>query len=199
MVRPSLRNHLCLDRYGDFLLTRAIRPGRNLPIVPRQGFRMATYATAAITVPVLVAAVSRERLFETFLALLTPLGDEVDVLLERRESHDSSGQQSWREAMERTVLLSPFCAYEELLLDDGCTGVVVFSRTRPIEVHFDEHKLLIIYARDLEPFEAILRQQDVPRRDDLQLITQGEHLHYSNPAFACSYDRLAHTLGMNRR
>ena len=33
-------------------------------------------------------------------------------------------------------------------------GVLIISTERPMEVQFDEHKLLIIYARDLKPFEA---------------------------------------------
>jgi hypothetical protein len=194
-----LRDHLRVDRYGDFLLTRAIRPGRSVPIVPREGFRLTSFATAETTVPVLIAAVSRERLFETFLALLTPLGDELDVLLESSRTQDASRRQSWREAIERPVLLSHLCAYEDLLLDDGCTGVVVLSRSEAAEVQFDEHKLLMVYARELEPFEAVLRQQGVPRRDDLQLITQGEHLHHSQPAYATAHERLVRTLGMARR
>ena len=51
-----------------------------------------------------------------------------------------------------------------------------------MEVQFDEHKLLVVYAHDLGPFERILLQHGVVRDDGLQLITEGEHLHSTAPA-----------------
>ena len=48
-----------VDQYDDFRLTAAIRPGPDLKIVPRQGYRINTYrdATAGLQIPVLAAAV----------------------------------------------------------------------------------------------------------------------------------------------
>ena len=85
----KLAAHLQVDRYGDFWLTEAIRPSLDLQVVPREGYRLDTYRDerAGIEVPVLVAAVSRERLFDVFLELLDPLGDLVDVVLENQSCH----------------------------------------------------------------------------------------------------------------
>src|SRR5437762_2013520 len=82
-----------------------------------------------------------------------------------------------RPALDLPVLQSHFCEFEELLLHDGCTGVAVISATQPMEVQFDEHKLLVVYARDLKPFEAILRRSGITRDNSMKLITEGEHLH----------------------
>src|SRR6266849_4306301 len=63
-VNPEkLAAHLQVDRYGDFWLTEAVRPSLDLQVVPREGFRVGVYrdAQAKLEVPVLVAAVSRER------------------------------------------------------------------------------------------------------------------------------------------
>ena len=91
MNQKKLASHLEIDRYGDFWLTEAIRPSLDLQVIPRSGYRLDTYrdAKAGIEVPVLVAAISREQLFEVFLDLLDPLGDTVDVILET--SHKSEG------------------------------------------------------------------------------------------------------------
>ncbi len=198
MTPDKLSAHLQVDRYGDFALTEAIRPSLDLQVVPRQGFRLGTYrdARAGLEVPVLAAQVSRERLFDVFLALLGPLGEVVDVVLETsHDSADNQHQDLFREQIDRPVLESCFCDFEELLLNDGCTGVAVISTTGPMEVQFDEHKLLVVYAHDLEPFERVLRQQGVERDDGLKLITEGEHLHSTEPHHGEEFARLCYRLG----
>jgi hypothetical protein len=172
----KLTAHLEVERYGDFLLTDAIRPSLDLQVVPRQGFRVDVYRDpkSKLRVPVLAAAVSREALFDVFLELLDPLGEVVDVVLET--SHDSTRgrhRDLYREQIDLPVLKSCFCDFEELLLNDGCTGVAVISASGPLEVQFDEHKLLVAYARDLEPFERVLWQWGVERDDKMKLITEG--------------------------
>ncbi len=199
MSAEKLAAHLQVDRYGDFWLTDAIRPGPQLPVVPSQGFRIDVYrdAKAGLEVPVLVAAVSREQLFDIFLELLEPLGLVVDVVLET--SHHSEGaahRDLVREQIDLPVLMSHFCDHEELLLHDGCTGTAVISSAEPMEVQFDEHKLLVVYAQDLEPFERILLQHGIPRDDALKLITEGEHLHSSQPEQFDRFEQLACRLGV---
>jgi hypothetical protein len=195
----KLTAHLRVDRYEDFQLTDAIRPALHVPIVPRQGFRVDVYrdARAGLCVPVLAAAVSREQLFDVFLALLAPLGDAVDVILET--SHQSDGARHkdlMREHIDLPVLMSYFCDYEEMLLNDGCTGVAVIARGGPMEVQFDEHKLLVVYARDLAPFEQVMLDFGIPRNDALKLITEGEHLHSTDPKHFDRFEQLCCRLGI---
>jgi hypothetical protein len=199
VTAEKLAAHLRVDRYGDFCLTDAIRPAPHLPVIPQQGFRLDVYrdTRAGLEVPVLAAAVSRERLFDVFLALLEPLGETVDVILET--SHHSEGathKDLYREHIDLPVLMSHFCDFEELLLNDGCTGVAVISNGGPMEVQFDEHKLLVVYARDLEPFERILRQFGVSRNDALKLITEGEHLHSTDPRHVEGFEQLCCRVGI---
>jgi hypothetical protein len=199
-VTPEqLSAHLRVDRYGDFLLTEAIRPSVDLQVVPREGFRIEVYRDkrANLRVPVLAAAVSRERLFDLFLDLLSPLGEVVDVVLET--SHDGDGKAHrdlYREQIELPVLKSYFCDFEDLLLHDGCAGVAVISNDEPMEVQFDEHKLLVIYARDIEPFERIMRQAGIKRNDKLKLITEGEHLHSTDSRHAEAFEQFCFRLGI---
>jgi hypothetical protein len=195
----ELAIHLQVDRYGEFRLTEAIRPSLDLQVIPRQGYRVETYRddSAGLRVPVLAASVSREKLFDTFLDLLEPLGDEVDVVLETsHDRSDGSHRDLYREHIDTPVLLSYFCDFEELLLNDGCTGVAVISRSLPMEVQFDEHKLLVVYARDLAPFERIMSQSGVRRDDRMKLITEGEHLHSTNPDHPQVFEQLCYRLGV---
>jgi hypothetical protein len=198
-VNEKLSAHLKIDRYGDFWLTNAIRPSLTCQVVPRQGYRLETYRdrNAGFQVPVLVAALSREHLFDAFMDLLDPLGEVVDVVLET--SHDSQGSNHrdlFREHIDLSVLKSHCCDFEELLLHDGCTGLAALSTSGPMEVQFDEHKLLVVYAADLKPFADILKVYGIRRNDDLKIITEGEHLHSTDPAFRPEFEQLCNRLGV---
>jgi hypothetical protein len=198
-VNTKLSAHLQKSRYGNFELTDAVRPAPENAIAPREGFRIDTYRDrrAGLEVPALAAAVSRERLFEAFLALIDPLGPVVDVVLET--SHESSGtahKDLYRHHIDLPVLASVFCDYEDLLLNDGCSGVAVVSKTGPLEVQFDEHKLLIVYARNLAPFSRELLALGVNRDDKLKLITEGEHLHTTAPRHKEAFRELGYRLGV---
>jgi hypothetical protein len=195
----KLAAHLQVDHYGDFWLTEAIRPSVDLQVIPREGYRIDTYrdSRVKVEVPVLVAAVSRERLFDLFLEMLEPLGEVVDVVLETSHESEGNGHEDLqREQIDLPVLKSYCCDYEDLLLHDGCTGIAVISNTQAMEVQFDEHKLLVVYAHDLKPFERILRDAGVPRDDRLKLITEGEHLHSTEPQFADGFQQFCFRLGI---
>jgi hypothetical protein len=197
--QKKLASHLEIDRYGDFWLTEAIRPSLDLQVIPRAGYRLDTYkdAKAGIEVPVLVAAVSRELLFDLFLDLLDPLGEVVDVILETsHRSEGTSHDDLLREEIDLPIFKSHCYDFENLLLNDGSTGVAVISSSGPMEVQFDEHKLLIIYARDLEPFAAILENAGIARNDSLAIITEGEHLHSTEPHFVAQFDQFCYRLGV---
>lgn len=199
MKRDSLAGHLAVARYGDFLLTDAIRPAAHLPVVPRQAYRRDVYRDpkSRLEVPVLAAAVSRERLFDLFLDLLGPLGPVVDVVLETSHHTDGAAHRDLlREAIDLPVLMSHFCDFEELLLNDGCTGVAVIGTAGPMEVQFDEHKLLVVYAHELAPFEAILAEAGIARDDQLKLITEGEHLHATDARFSATFEQLCARVGV---
>ena len=199
MNSKTLAAHLRVDQYGDFRLTEAIRPAPGVPIFPRQGYRREMYrdAKAKLRVPVLAASVSCESLFETFLALLEPLGPVVDVVLETsHESRGSGHRDLYRERIDLPVLASQLYDFEDLLMNDGCTGVAVIGVKGPMEVQFDEHKLLIVYAHDLKPFEAVLESAGIERDDSMKLITEGEHLHTTDPHYTADFEQLCYRLGV---
>ena len=132
-------------------LTEAVRPAAGSPVPLVEGYRLETYrGRPGLRIPALAAAVSGERLFDVFLQLLDPLGEMVDVVLETSHGNAADRHRDLRRThIDRPVLESYFCEFEDLLLNDGCTGVAVVASGRPMEVQFDEHKSLICYARNL--------------------------------------------------
>lgn len=196
---PFQPQHLRLSRYGDFTLTAAVRPGTDVPVVPVEGYRISRYRDreTRISLPQLTAAVSAERIFDLFLDLLEPLGENLHVVLET--SHVTGNDQHedlCRSDIDAPVLLSHFCDFEELLVNDGCTGVAVVAAGQRMEVQLDEHKLFHIYAHDLKPFRRILRQHGIVRDDELKTIADAPHLHHSESHQANEFVQLASRLGV---
>jgi hypothetical protein len=193
----TLEAHLARSRYGRFALTEAIRPGWQLDIVPRAGFRHDAYIDprSGARMPALVAAASAESLFETFLELLEPLGDELDVVLESSHEEGIGVREFSREGIERLVLESLLWEFEDLLLNDGCTGISIMHPEQSLEVQLDEHKLLVVYAVARQPFERILRARGLDRDDRLRFLSQGEHMHTSHARHARHFEQLATRLG----
>ncbi len=199
MNADPLATHLQVARYGEFTLTDAVRPALDVPIRPREGYRIEVYRdrTSRLRLPVLAASVSAENLFDTFLALMAPLGDEVHVVLESSHNAEANRHQDLRRNhIDTPVLASYFCDFENLLLNDGCTGVAVLSARRPIEVQFDEHKLIYVYASNLKPFRRVLRDAGVRRRKNLPLISEAEHLHHSTDDYADEFRQLCLRIGV---
>lgn len=198
LSEDDLEAHLRISRYGSFQLTDAVRPSYDLQVVPRAGYRHDRYLDreSGVKIPVLMASASRESLFDLFFDLLDPLGHTVDVVLET--SHDRRGghQDLYREEMDLPVLKSILLDFEDLLLDDGCTGLAVLNPGIPLEVQFDEHKLLIIYGQELVEFEEILEGYGLPCHDDMKFITEAEHVHSSNEDFVRRFEQLKFRLGI---
>jgi hypothetical protein len=200
LSEEELEAHLGVSRYGDFVLTDAIRPSYDLQVVPCEGYRHDSYRDdeSRTSVPVLMAALSSPRLFETFLDLLDPLGPVVDVVLETSHSRDRRGHTDlYREHIDTPVLKSILWEYEDLLLNDGCTGIAVLNPDVPQEVQFDEHKLLIIYGQDLTSFEGVLDDLHIRRDEGIRFITEAEHVHSSSDQFARQFEELQTRLGMD--
>lgn len=197
----EIKQHLAVDRYGDFVLTSAIRPWVERQVIPREGYRLEKYrdADADYDIPTLAAAVSQDRLLDIFMELLDQLGDVVDVIIESH--HDRRGEakrhrEKLREHIDLPVLKSHCFDFEDLLVDDGCFSLAIVDPAGPCEIQFDDHKLLVVYAKDLAPFEEIFQSYGVFRDDDMKMINEGEHLHSTLPEYTDRFDAFAYTLGV---
>ncbi len=200
LSEEQLEAHLGVVRYGDFLLSGAVRPSYDLQVVPAQGYRHDAYRDeeSKTSVPVLMAAASSESLFEIFMDLLDPLGSEVDVVLETSHNRQARGHSDlYREHIDLPVLKSILYEYEDLLVNDGCTGIAVLNPNIPQEVQFDEHKLLIVYGNQLEAYERVFNSRSVHCDDTMKFVTEAEHVHSSSEQYFEQFDQLKVRLGMD--
>ncbi len=200
LSEDELEAHLGVSRYGNFVLTDAVRPSYDLNVVPSAGFRHDVFRdeSARQDVPVLMATASREQLFETFMELLDPLGPVVDVVVETSHDYRASGHQDlYREHIDMPILQSILWDFEDMLVNDGCTGIAVLNPSIPQEVQLDEHKLLIVYGKELREYESILIDAHLNCREDMQFITEAEHVHSTNDEYIQRFEELKMRLGID--
>ncbi|QDS86429.1 hypothetical protein EC9_05910 [Rosistilla ulvae] len=199
LSEDELRTHLGIATYGAFELTDAIRPSYDLQVVPQQGFRRDEYVDDASStkVPVLMGAVSRNNLMHLFMDLIESLGPVVDVVLETSHQSGHGHNDLYREHIDMPVLKSTLWDFEDLLLNDGCTGIAIVNPRRKQEVQFDEHKLLITYGDPLKDFEKSFIAHDVYPDADIRFVTEAEHVHSSNEKYQHQFEVLKTRLGMD--
>jgi hypothetical protein len=199
LSEEQLETHMNIAKYGNFVLTDAVRPSYDLQVVPRAGYRHDAYhdRETGIKIPVLMASVSRQQVLDVFFDLLDPLGPVVDVVLET--SHDQTGGHLdlYREDIDLPILKSTLYDFEDLLLNDGCAGIAVLNPRIPLEVQFDEHKLLVMYGQELVDFQDILDDYGLDRIEDMKFITEAEHVHSSSEDFARRFEELRYRLGID--
>lgn len=198
LTDDELQAHMGITSYGVFELTDAIRPSYDLQVVPKQGYRHDEYVDDAsgMKTPVVMASATSRQLLDLFLELIEPLGSVVDVVLET--SHRAGGESDlYREHIDMPVLKSILLEFEDLLLNDGCTGIAVINPAKRQEVQLDEHKLLIMYGQPLKPFESILIDGDVYPDDGLRFVTEAEHVHSSSERLYDEFNVLKNRLGMD--
>ena len=199
LSEEELRTHLGIRTYGAFELTNAIRPSYDLQVVPRQGFRRDEYVDhdSEITVPVLMGAATRNTLMHLFMDLIESLGSVVDVVLETSHQGGQSHNDLYREHIDMPVLKSTLWDFEDLLINDGCTGIAIVNPRQKQEVQFDEHKLLITYGNSLKHFEQTFISHDVYPEPEIRFLTEAEHVHSSNESYQQEFDILRTRLGMD--
>lgn len=180
--------------------TSAVRPSEKSNIKPAEGFRHDTYVdeTSGAKIPVIMASVSKEKVFQTFMRLIQRLGTMVDVVIESSHDSNSNGHVDlYREHIDMPVLTSILWEYEDLLLNDGCTGIAVLNPEIPQEIQFEEHKLLICYGSPLEPYEFVLDGAGVREQPEIRFITEAEHVHSSSANYARRFEQLRTDLGLD--
>jgi len=207
----ELESHLATVQYGNFTLTEAVRPSLDLTIIPEQGYKYERHrlgedttpfrqANSRWLMPILAVSISVEQLFETFLDLLNLLGNTVSVVLETSHCYLGAHRTGLhRDHIDLPILKSFLYEHEDLLLNDGCTGISVFAPKLRTEIRFDEHKLIYVYAKSLLPFEKVLRRHHIQSNESMPLLTDAEHVHITQDDYIQQFRTLQVTLGMDER
>lgn len=198
LTEAQLRAHSRRTCYDDIELTGAVVPSPDFSVMPKEGYRHDVYQDpqTGTNIPVLMAAASRKKLLSLFDDLLSALGNDVDVVLETSHLQGDgqfthSHEDLYRDGIDLPTLRSILTGYEDLLLEDGCTGIAVLNPRIPMEVQFDEHKLIIVYNDQRHVEEEVLRLHGLKRDDGMKFITEAAHMHASSDAYEQQFRALA--------
>ena len=84
---------------------------------------------------------------------------------------------------------------EARLVVSGCAPLL--NPRIPFEVQFDEHKLLIVYGKNLSEFESVFKGFSVDRNEEIKFITEAEHVHSSSEEYFEQFQQLRYRLGID--
>lgn len=140
------RRRIC----GMLELTNAVRPMEEAFLM--EGYQQTRTELPELPdgLPTIVAAVSREKLFDVFMACVEQLGENTDVLLDSLHDPLLPEGRSWRSSSVQQDRLRDTLGgrdVRDLLLHDGHTGISVISKVHPMEVTLPDHKTLLIHGR----------------------------------------------------
>ncbi len=199
----ELDRHLHREIYGTFELSKGIRPEPGF--IPQEGYCFDHYEDqdSGEKIPVIVCAATREKLFNIFTELSCALAEQardqggaLDLLLESTHPRYGSYAALFRVAdIDLPIVQSTLLDFEDLLVNDGRTGVAMSSSDVLSEIKFCEHKLITIYGNELRSrYEPILRGFSVPFDPSLTIIAQHPHAHASNDMYEQRFGELVSRL-----
>ncbi len=183
---------------NSFSFSSAAYPAEEMNVSFSNGYKKSTF-TDSLTqqeIPMLAIAVSKENVFDLFLQLTDLLGNTVDIILESsHRSQVSKHIDLHREEIDLPILQSYLQEFEMTISNDGCSGIAVMAKDKPMEIQFDEHKVIVVYAQNIAEFEKVLQQNHIKRNDSLQFVNDFEHFHSTSDKFEEEFNQLTSILG----
>ena len=192
LTEEELGELLTKRQYGDFRLSTGISPSPTF--VPRQGFKRERIDNTSW----IRAAVSLELLLEVFYDLVGLLSMEVDIAVATSHTREDDDQDGFlRENIDRPVFLSTIQDFEDVLLNDGCTGVIAYDEANDLEVQLEEHKLIFIFGTNIDEFTDTLIEHGIYENDNLGFICDGDHIHSTTGRYVARTEELKTSLGVS--
>lgn len=179
MSKDEIEAHCKRNTYGSLVLPDGIRPGPQAEDYLREGYKITAYKSSSTggSIPVIMAAASREKLADLFRDLIGVLGDAVNIRLDSSFGMRAGTWISHKRKNQKTVIAeSHFLDHENFLINDGYAGISMRNHISE-EVQLDEHKLLLVYANSLERFQKFLSQHGILKDQSMRFITDDEHVH----------------------
>ncbi len=151
-------------------------------------------------IPVYSIAVEQAKIFALFMELLKPLGEDLSVILtsSHKAEPDMGPREFWSGSHDSLALQSALLDYEDLLTQDGFSGVSVTDANEGCEVMFTEDKTLHCYGNNgiMGQFHRILHRHDVYYRPELKILSESVfHVHRTTSEYRLRFLKLVDEIG----
>lgn len=184
--------HVAIAKYGDFVFSDGVRPAPGF--VAQEGYKIQLFDGR----PALFAALSQEKIFDSFRTMLDVLDDEVMIFV--RDSHEEEEGQ-WRYHIDKSVMESVLIDFENLIVNNGFLSIAISDPDESSQLQLDEHKLICFYtkkASKLQKAETVMQSMGISRYDGLRTVIDGEHIHGTVTELQEEVDKLKQAIGIER-
>ena len=183
------------------MLTDAVRPSYDLQVVPRQGYRHDVYRDEQ-TKTQRAGADGRRHAARTCSTCSwtcsTRWASRSTWCWKPATTARAAGHVDlYREHIDLPVLKSILYDYEDLLLNDGCTGIAVLNPRRPAGSAVRRAQAADRLRRRPARVRGGPRPARRRLRRQLKFITEAEHVHSSSDDYQRQFEELWTRLGMD--
>lgn len=152
---------------------------------PEEGFELSYREDDETPHYFLYAQLSSLRLERFFMDAMRCLPPKVKAVLEirrpepaRAASNDGRETDRWAsDVVPLEDVLRVASKYSFQLLHDGMVGFGAYDPDSPLEVFLDDHKLVSLFAPEVEPFVPLLESFGVPQVDQIASVLDVDHEH----------------------
>lgn len=210
-----------IARKTGFELTDAVCPINETDL--RVGFQRAIYFDKEFgRIQVVVISQTKELLFGLFTDLIEELlrvrrikKCGVNAVFESRHIPDkktggkkyfaSGTSKYYRNYISREIdpitFLSMLYDFEELLTNDGFTGISLTSDPAFSELRFDVHKIILFFSKHqrlIEKIASFLHRSGVPQFEEISTVAENPHIHIGDSGFNGRFRQLVTLSGAKR-
>lgn len=166
------------------------------PLVLKAGYRIGKVESKDREIPVLTAVLPDSLLFDAYLEFLDLMPPTVNAILSSLNDVDKHNDpKDYIGSRIETTIFKSYCyEFEDFIRADGSLTMVVYASKRALEIQLDEHKLLKAYSRDLSKFIKVLEGLGITRDDNLNMVSDGPHIHYAVPDHQDQFAKLLGSL-----
>ncbi|MDZ7265323.1 MAG: hypothetical protein ONB16_12115 [candidate division KSB1 bacterium] len=157
--------------FGTFTLPPAVVFFKAGDDVPTEGYKVRKSAlpNGRFRYQVIVS-VSAEKILDVFDALVLLLGDYCHVVVQDFGEREGEQVDYFAYQKDTVIVRSVLCDFEELLLNDGLIGLVVYSEAAKAEIQLTQHKIIQIFALDLTRFRQVLNRFGIEENPELKFL-----------------------------
>ena len=147
---------------------------------PKYGYSSQLVVTeAGYLSDIIGVCVPPDSISNVYLELITALDSTVNVVLVERSLSIGQYVQHLAYNKDLPVVRSVLLDYEELLVQEGNVGIIVYDNNAG-EVHLTYHKDILVYAEDADPYKKILEGCGMKENEDLVYVQEVPHVHISS-------------------